>query len=146
MKNTYNLNDWLKDNADLVNYGTKKDIITKAFKDIKYADFKQLLEKMLQVDIINDEDIFDAYCSILAEYNKEFEKDSRSTGEARLTWMIDYLGYWPTVTPKSITDYLIKNHQKYGLKMIPLPDMYAWADSDEYDLGWFDIEKFDTYK
>ena len=145
MREVVHINDWLRGNADLVNYGSKKGIILKAFKDIKYADFKQLLEKMLQVDIINDEDIFDAYCSILAEYNKEFEKDSRSTGEARLTWMIDYLGHWPTVTPKSITDYLIKNHQKYGLKMIPLPDRYAWSGSEEYDLGWFDSKKFKTY-
>lgn len=29
--------------------------------------------------------------------------------------------------------------------MTPLPDKYAWADSKEYDLGWFDRRKFDQY-
>lgn len=139
------VNDWLRDNADLVNHGSKKDIILKAFDDVIYNEFKDLLYKMLEVDVISYEDILDAYCSRLAEESENFKRTSRSTSEARLNWLVDFLGYWPGVTPKSITGYLLKNHQKYGLKMIPLPDMYAWSDNKEYDLGWFDSKKFKTY-
>lgn len=109
MKAVVHVTDWLRDNIDMVNYGSKKDIILKAFDDTIYNEFIDLIDKMLKVNVISDEDILDAYCSRLAEESENFRRTSRSTSEARLTWLIDYLGYWPKVTSKSITDYLLKN-------------------------------------
>lgn len=138
------LSNWMEDNADLLN-APSSELVVKAYSDLAYPDFKTFIHVVMKLEIITKEQLLDGYAKVLVETNEDNKSIFRNgyTGESRLTWIINQIGQWPTLTEKEITEYIVKNDAKYGLALKKLPSKYSFSDGDEYDLGWFNPRKFD---
>ena len=61
---------------------------------------------------------------------------------SRLQWQVSGIGDFG-LKYAQIVEYLDRNKDELGIKMIPLPLPYGWEGNDDYDLGWFNREEFD---
>lgn len=138
------LSNWMEDNAGLLN-APSSELVVKAYNDLPYSDFMKFIPAIMEIEILTKEQLLDGYAKVLVQTNEDNKSLFRneSTGESRLTWIIDQIGHWPTLTKKEIKEYIIKNDAKYRLALRKLPMKYSYDGGDEYDLGWFNPKKFD---
>lgn len=138
------LSNWMEDNVGLLN-SPSAELVVKAYNDLPYSDFMKLIPAIIETEILTKEQLLDGYAKVLVQTNEDNKSlfYNNSTSEARLTWIIDQIGHWPTLTYREIKEYIIKNGDKYGLTLKKLPTKYSYSGGEEYDLGWFNPRKYD---
>ena len=144
---TAEMKQLIRDRAYLLDEGNNK-----AFFEFVIVEFPTERELKVVVDFLDEcgVDTVTPRCEILAEklienlewYKKQPVMEDPSNGWSRLQWQLVAIGQF-CLKYAQIVEYLDAHKAELGIKMIPLELPYGWEGSDDYNLGWFDCDKFD---
>lgn len=106
--------------------------IVNYIQDVCKMDTTEYLLKLFTIELLKNIDY----------YKKQPRYEDPSNSWSRLQWQVSGIGDFG-LKYAQIVEYLDRNKDELGIKMIPLPLPYGWEGNDDYDLGWFNREEFD---
>lgn len=144
---TNTVKKFIEDNIDLIDDNRWQDLFSILYRNhntFSAVEERELIDAFIDADVGDREEL--QWISIEQEIlaRIEFElNDKWDTARtwSRFWWIYDCIQTFG-IPGEVIAQHLIDNKERLGLKMTPLESKYGWYATADWDLGWFDKEKF----
>ena len=142
------LKQFILNNQDLINdFDEHATLVQNAVEELIDSDITTLHEILKIIDVNLDEYRWNFFDFILLNYIDSFKsqpkEDDPSNSWSRLNYILYGIGNHG-FKEKEIIEHLSDpvNANRLNIKLSPLEPEYSWTGPGDYDLGWFDKNKY----